>query len=90
MASRPPEDKPTGRMEPTPPTSQERGRFVVLNAVRVTGVILFVLGLALTQDGIDLAGELNHFIGYIFVIVGLAEMLVMPQILARRWRTPIE
>ena len=78
MASRPPENAP----------DPARGRFMVMSVMRLTGALLVILGMLLTQDAIDLAGEVNMVIGYIFIVVGLAELFVMPRLFARKWRSP--
>lgn len=76
MASRPP-----GHV---PPTEQERNRFFMLNAVRLSGVALILVGILIVNGAIDLP----KLVGYIFVPIGLAEVFVVPLILARKWRTP--
>lgn len=59
-------------------------RFMVMNAVRVTGVVLVLLGMLAVSDRIGLPREA----GYVLLVVGVVEIFVMPQILARKWRTP--
>lgn len=76
MASRPPEH--------VPPTPQERSRFFVLNAVRLSGVALILVGILIVNGAIDLP----RVVGYVFIPVGLIDVFVMPLILARKWRTP--
>jgi predicted branched-subunit amino acid permease len=80
MASRPPE------FTPPPSDDQARARFIVINAVRLTGVILTLLGILVFQGVLDLP----EVAGWTFVVIGLFEVFVMPQILARKWRTPPE
>ncbi len=82
MASRPPDD----RMKATPPNSQERGRFLVLNAVRMSGVALVIIGILVLNRAIALPDA----VGWVFLAVGLIDVFVIPQLLARKWRTPPE
>lgn len=78
MASRPPE------FTPTPPTAQERNRFFVLNAIRLSGVALVLIGILVLNRAI----ELPEVVGWVLLAVGLIDVFVMPQVLARKWRTP--
>ena len=80
MASRPP--------EATPPTDQERGRWLVLNLMRMAGFALAIFGIVVTQGIVELAGADNKLVGYTLIAVGLADGFIVPQILARRWRSP--
>lgn len=77
MASRPPEHNP--RLEGT-----ARARFFIMNAVRLTGVALVIVGLLVIEGRI----ELPEVVGWVFLPVGLIEIFVVPTILARKWRTP--
>ena len=77
MASRPPE-----HVSPAP--DRARARFFILNAVRLSGVALVVIGLLVLNGRIDWP----EVVGWVFVPVGLIDVFVMPQVLARRWRTP--
>jgi hypothetical protein len=47
-----------------------------------------LLGILLARDVIDLAGEANHLVGYVLIVAGLADGFLVPQFLARKWRTP--
>lgn len=74
MASRPPDND-----------HQARNRWLVIQAIRFGGVAFAVLGILITQDVIDLAGESNATVGYVFLAVGLVDGFIMPTILARKW-----
>ncbi|MFA9201035.1 MAG: hypothetical protein ACEQR8_07595 [Cypionkella sp.] len=76
MASRPPEI--------VPPTDRERARFIALNAVRIGGVALVLLGILIESGRI----ELPRAVGWAFLAVGLVDVFLVPRLLARRWRTP--
>jgi len=52
--------------------------------VRLSGVALVVIGLLVLNGRIDWP----EVVGWVFVPVGLIDVFVMPQVLARRWRTP--
>jgi hypothetical protein len=78
MASRPPE------FTPTPPTAQERNRFFVLNAMRLSGVAFVLFGILVLNGKVGLAPGA----GWVFLVVGLLDVFVVPQVLARKWRTP--
>lgn len=61
-----------------------RARFIAIQALRWTGVAMVLIGLLAMNDRIDLP----RAAGYILVAVGLFDVLIMPTVLARRWRTP--
>ncbi|WP_095012785.1 hypothetical protein [Tsuneonella mangrovi] len=63
-----------------------RARFFAINAIRVSGVALVVIGLLVNEGVIDLP----KMVAYVFIPLGLFDTFVMPQVLARRWRTPPE
>jgi hypothetical protein len=80
MASRPPEFTPPANDD------QARARFFIINAVRLTGAMLILLGILIFRDVLDMP----EVVGWTFIPIGLFELFVMPQILARKWRTPRE
>ena len=84
MASRPPE------FTPTPPTDRERTRWFTLVVTRFIGFAIVLVGILMSQGAIDLAGDVNTLAGYMLIAVGLVDGFVVPQILARKWRTPPE
>jgi hypothetical protein len=84
MASRPPEP-------PAPGDDDEaRNRWLVISLLRFVGFGLAVLGLLMSQGAVDIAGDVNRVLGYLFVVVGLVDGFVVPQFLARKWRSPRE
>jgi hypothetical protein len=83
MASRPPE-------RPAPGDEEARNRWLVITLLRFTGFALAVLGLLMTQGAVDIAGEVNRVVGYLLLVAGLADGFVVPQLLARKWRSPRE
>lgn len=66
------------------PTKVEKQRFMAIQLMRLTGLALTVLGVAITGGMIDLPGP----VGLVFVAIGVVDFFVMPKVLARRWRTP--
>jgi hypothetical protein len=81
MASRPPE-------EPSGNDDLARNRWMVISVLRLVGFGTAVLGLLMSQGAVDIAGEANRLVGYVFLVVGLVDGFVVPQLLARKWRTP--
>jgi hypothetical protein len=75
MASRPPEDD-----------ADARTRWMVINATRLVGVVIVLAGI------LGLKGRLPmpDVAGYAFIAFGLFDIFAVPQILARKWRTPGE
>ncbi len=61
-----------------------KARFLTIQAVRLSGVVMGVLG-ALVLGGILPLPELA---GYIFLALGVFDIFILPIILAKRWRTP--
>ena len=82
MASRPPDI--------TPPTALERQRWLVLSVMRFAGFGLVLLGILMIRGAVDILGDQNALVGYLFVVIGLADGFLMPLVLARKWRTPGE
>lgn len=77
-------DKPNPA--PTAETQRDpaRRRLLALQAIRLTGVALAMLGAAMIAGKVD--GP--HWLGLLLLIAGVFDVLVFPLILARRWRSP--
>lgn len=60
-------------------------RFLVLNIVRISGAIMLVIGLAVIARE---AFGLPKAAGYVLFFVGLADFMLVPLWLARRWKSP--
>ncbi|WP_285713448.1 hypothetical protein [Erythrobacter oryzae] len=72
-------------MTPTPreaAEAQARTRFIVITAMRFAGVGLVMLGFAIIGGVIDLP----RTVGAVLVLVGVADVFVMPLVLVRRWK----
>ncbi|QSB44563.1 hypothetical protein IDJ81_14925 [Tsuneonella flava] len=63
-----------------------RGRYIIINALRLSGVAIVILGLLIHEGLFDLP----QWISWPLLAIGLIEVFVTPQILARMWRTPPE
>lgn len=68
---------------PSPPTEEQRarGRFIAINVMRVTGVVMVLMGIAITQRAIDLP----EMAAYVLIVLGLIEAFVAPAVLSRAW-----
>jgi hypothetical protein len=78
MASRPPDQ----------PNEAARNRWMVIQLMRVGGVAFAILGIMMARDVVNIAGDDNRLVGYGFIVIGLLDAFVVPQYLARKWRTP--
>jgi hypothetical protein len=58
-------------------------RFVVLNLVRLGGLVFVMLGIAITNGAFDLPAP----IGWVVAIAGLIEFFFLPPMLAKKWRS---
>lgn len=60
-------------------------RFLVINIVRISGAVMLVLGLAIIARE---AFGLPKAAGYVLFFVGLADFMLVPLLLAKRWKSP--
>lgn len=60
-----------------------RRRFMVINAVRLAGIAMILIGIAALSDKI----ALPDVAAYILIVVGMAEAFLLPTMLARKWST---
>ncbi len=64
-----------------------RARFYALGLIRLAGVALAFLGISiLAKRWIEPA----EIVGGLFLVMGAVNVLVLPLILVKRWRTPKE
>jgi hypothetical protein len=73
-----------------PDDAAARNRWMVIQAMRALGFALAVLGILMSQDAVNFAGEVNREVGYGLIAIGLLDGFVMPQVMARKWRSPRE
>jgi hypothetical protein len=65
-------------------TDPAMARFAIIQLVRWTGVILTLFGILVIAGKLGLPQEA----GYVLAVVGIVDALVMPTLLARRWKSP--
>ena len=58
-----------------------RQRYIILNALRFSGIALVMLGIAIARGLIDLPWAA----GAVIAVVGLLEFFFLPRFIARRW-----
>jgi len=63
-----------------------RNRWFVINAVRIAGVAMVLVGLLIVRQVIPEPA----WAGYVIGAVGLADVFFVPLLLARKWRSPSE
>jgi len=70
------------------PVSEDvaRGRWMAINAVRVAGVVMVLVGIL----GLEGVFEYPAIAGYILVAVGVIDIFFVPLVMARKWRSPLE
>jgi hypothetical protein len=60
-----------------------KARWLVIQMVRWTGLAIFIVGLLIYADKIDLPVEA----GWVLMAIGLLDALFMPTMLAKRWKS---
>lgn len=61
-----------------------RSRFILIAAIRWSGALMAIFGLAIVERKIDLPLAA----GYVLFVVGLVDALIVPAVLRRRWKSP--
>lgn len=74
-------------MTPDDHEALARTRYAIITAMRASGVLLMVLGLWIWNSDILKDGGMPT-LGVPLFLLGFVESLIVPQILARKWRTP--
>lgn len=64
--------------------ARARARFVAIQLIRITGLVMLMIGALIVGGKIDLPREA----GYVLLAVGLIDMLIAPVFLTRRWKSP--
>lgn len=65
------------------------GRFFALQAVRLSGAVMVLLGVMIGTGRAPAAlGGIPQAVGYVLAVLGMAEFFWIPRLLARKWRTP--
>jgi hypothetical protein len=63
-----------------------KGRFIILQIVRLSGFLFALAGLAIVAGKIALPQP----VGYVLLLMGVGDAMVIPLILTRRWKTPTQ
>lgn len=63
--------------------ARAKGRFMLINAMRIAGVVMILAALAVFNDVLSLP----EWAGYLLLILGVFETFVTPTLLARMWST---
>lgn len=64
--------------------AQARNRFIVMNAVRVSGIALVLVGLAIARYAAPMSPE--WIFGAALAVMGLLEFFFLPRMIVRRWK----
>jgi hypothetical protein len=59
-------------------------RFLIINIVRIMGAVMLVLGLAVIARE---AFGLPRAAGYVLFLIGIADFLLAPVFLSKRWKS---
>ncbi len=62
-------------------------RFFLLMLARLSGTVLVLLGLLVGFSDVFVAGG-SRPLGLVLAIAGLADLVILPKLLNRRWREP--
>ena len=62
-------------------------RFAVIQAMRASGAMLVMAGFAVLSHHFAALSGMPDLVGYLLLGVGLVDFFVVPQVLARRWRS---
>jgi hypothetical protein len=59
-------------------------RFLAISMIRLSGAVFLTMGLFILGGKMDLP----QVAGWIFTVIGITDLLVVPPFLARKWKTP--
>ena len=66
------------------PRDPAKSRFIAVQLIRISGVVMALIGLVILRGTTGLPEEA----GYVLFGIGLCDCLFVPQILMRRWKSP--
>lgn len=69
----------------SPEDRKARTRFFIIGAARLAGAITIALAVAVSYGRID---GIPNSVGYVLLVLGIVEMIVLPQVLVARWKSP--
>lgn len=61
--------------------ARAKGRFMVINLMRIGGIAMILMGIAVLQSMISLP----DWTGYLLIVLGMMETFLVPTLLARVW-----
>ncbi|MET0137353.1 MAG: hypothetical protein ABW192_03105 [Sphingobium sp.] len=80
---------PTSAPDPESAARAARQRFFAISLFRISGALILVFGVAIAQGHFGwVAGQKARIMGAIVVAVGFVQMIVIPRMLLRAFRTP--
>lgn len=62
-----------------------RARFFTIGAVRLAGAVTIALAVAVVMGKI---AAVPHIAGYGLLLLGVVEMILLPQFLVSKWKSP--
>lgn len=72
--------------DPVQSDAVARNRLLIIGLTRLSGVVLFAVGVLVIKGVLDWP----EMLGYFLVVIGIAETLIIPKILVKRWRSDKE
>lgn len=69
----------------SPDEQRARSRFFVIGAVRLAGAVTIALAVAIAYGKIEAVPQVA---GYVLLALGIVEMVILPQLLVARWKSP--
>lgn len=69
----------------SPAEQKARTRFFIIGSVRLAGAIIVALSVAVSYGKIS---SIPNIAGYAMLVVGVVAMIIIPQVLIARWKTP--
>jgi hypothetical protein len=63
--------------------ARAKGRFMLINAMRIAGVVMILAGIAVFNNALPLP----DWAGYVLLVLGMIETFITPTLLARMWST---
>lgn len=68
-----------------PETDPARARFMIITLLRLSGIVLMMLGMGIMATG---KVEPRELVGGAIFVTGLVDALIVPRLLSRKWRSP--
>lgn len=69
----------------TPEDRKARSRFFIIGLVRLAGALTIALAVAVSYGKVT---GVPNAVGFVLLAVGIVEMIVLPQMLVARWKSP--